>query len=107
MCCTPPDLSSHLTLDSPMGGPFSSIVGALGPCYPVPRGAAPSAMEAFEHGLLPIQKLVFLEEHKCEIVQMLQTRKHICGMTGHRVNDALDLKIADIGIVVADATDTA
>jgi H+-transporting ATPase len=38
---------------------------------------------------------------------MLQTRKHICGMTGHRVNDALDLKIADIGIVVADATDTA
>jgi H+-transporting ATPase len=46
-------------------------------------------------------------EHKCEIVQMLQTRKHICGMTGHRVNDALDLKIADIGIVVADATDTA
>jgi H+-transporting ATPase len=28
-------------------------------------------------------------------------------MTGHRVNDALDLKIADIGIVVADATDTA
>jgi hypothetical protein len=44
-----------------MGGPFSSIVGALGPRYPIPRGATPSAVEAFEHVLLPIQKLVFLE----------------------------------------------
>ena len=97
------DATGHRQGDRQILGMGTNILDAasLGDSKKVETAQAAEAIEKAD-GFAQV-----FPEHKFHIVDVLQRRGHIVGMTGDGVNDAPALKKADCGIAVSDATDAA
>lgn len=85
-------------------------VGLMGPLYDASRfgegdGSVSEATAAIIEEADGFAEVV--PRHKYQIVDALQRRGHIVGMTGDGVNDAPALRKSDVGIAVTGATDVA